>query len=154
MSGKMPGTDSTTVPWHAAYPAPETVAKSISRDEVLDMMKHGMRDYLLVDLRRADHEGGLIRASINLPAQSLYPSIPTLFRLTKDAGIVKVIWFCASSRGRGPRAAAWFNDYLAKCGETDMESLVLLGGIKGWATAGDEYVSWMDEYEASVWTRE
>jgi len=28
-----------------------------------------------------------------------------------------------------------------------MQSLVLLDGIKGWATAGEEYVQWMDEYE-------
>jgi arsenical-resistance protein 2 len=32
-----------------------------------------------------------------------------------------------------------------------MESLVLEGGVTGWATAGDEYVKWMDEYDASVW---
>ncbi|KAL7813304.1 Rhodanese-like domain-containing protein [Trichoderma gracile] len=147
----MSGTESTTVAWHTAYPAPKSVAKSISREELLELMKQGRRDYLLVDLRRADHEGGLIRGSINLPAQSLYPSIPTLYRLIKAAGIVKIIWFCVSSRGRGPRAAAWFDDYLAKCGETDMESSVLLEGIKGWARAGDEYISWMDEYDVSVW---
>ncbi|TFA97862.1 hypothetical protein CCMA1212_010424 [Trichoderma ghanense] len=150
----MPGTESTTIPWHAAYPTPDTVVKATSREEVLELMKQGAKDYILVDLRRADHEGGLIRGSINLPAQSVYPSIPTLYRLLKAAGIVKVIWYCASSRGRGPRAAAWFDDYLAKCGEADMQSLILSGGIKGWVKAGDEYVSWMDEYDASVWTRE
>ncbi|KAL6857298.1 hypothetical protein J3F83DRAFT_717928 [Trichoderma novae-zelandiae] len=140
----MIGTESTAIPWHAAYPPPNNLTKSISRDEVLEMLKRGTKEYIL---------GGFIRGSINLPAQSVYPSIPTLYQLLKAAGIVKVIWFCASSRGRGPRAAAWFDDYLGKCHDTDMESLVLSGGIKGWAKAGEEYVSWMDEYDASgkVW---
>lgn len=32
-----------------------------------------------------------------------------------------------------------------------MGSLVLEGGVKGWATAGDEYVERMDAYDAAVW---
>ena len=32
-----------------------------------------------------------------------------------------------------------------------MESCFLEGGMKGWATAGEEYVGMMDDYEASVW---
>lgn len=32
-----------------------------------------------------------------------------------------------------------------------MQSLVLLDGIKGWSTAGEEYVQLMDEYQEKVW---
>jgi len=32
-----------------------------------------------------------------------------------------------------------------------MESVVLLEGIKGWATAGSEYTRWMDEYDQRAW---
>jgi arsenical-resistance protein 2 len=32
-----------------------------------------------------------------------------------------------------------------------MESRTLEEGIKGWATAGDEYVRMMDEYDAAAW---
>lgn len=32
-----------------------------------------------------------------------------------------------------------------------MESLVLLEGIKGWATAGKEFVDYMDEHDESFW---
>lgn len=56
-----------------------------------------------------------------------------------------------SSRGRGTRAAAWFKDYIVSQKDTTMESLYLEGGIKGWAKAGDVYVSFVDGYEASVW---
>jgi arsenical-resistance protein 2 len=34
-----------------------------------------------------------------------------------------------------------------------MQSLILLEGIKGWATAGGEFVKWMDEYDESVWAQ-
>jgi len=35
-----------------------------------------------------------------------------------------------------------------------MQSVILLGGIKGWATAGEEYVRRIDEYDEAVWARE
>jgi arsenical-resistance protein 2 len=34
-----------------------------------------------------------------------------------------------------------------------MQGLVLVEGIKGWATAGGEYVQCMNEYEAGFWAR-
>jgi hypothetical protein len=40
------------------------------------------------------NQGGTIRGSINLPAQSLYPTIPTLYSLVKAANTRKVIWYC------------------------------------------------------------
>lgn len=109
------------------------------------------KDYVLVDLRRADHDGGTIRGSINLPAQSLYPSIPTLYNLFHAAGIRKVIWYCSSSRGRGTRAAGWFDDHIKRRNDQDMESVILLEGIKGWATAGKDFVEYMDGYDEAYW---
>lgn len=43
------------------------------------------------------HQGGTIRGSINLPAQSLYTSMPTLYTVFKAAGIRNVIWYCGAS---------------------------------------------------------
>ena len=142
--------------WHAAYPAPTSTPTLIRREQVLKMMKQGAdsssRDFVLVDLRGNDYQGGTIRGAINLPAQSLYPTIPTLYYLFKCAGQRKIIWYCSSSKGRGTRAAGWFADHIANQGDAQMESLVLLDGVKGWATAGDEYVQSMIAYDASVWS--
>jgi hypothetical protein len=44
-------------------------------------------------------QGGTIRGSINLPAQSLYPSIPTLYSVLKAGGVQKVIWYCCMWHG-------------------------------------------------------
>lgn len=50
----------TEQPWHAAFPTPRnTTPKSISREELLQCLKEGQqpgKDFLLVDLRRADFE--------------------------------------------------------------------------------------------------
>ncbi|RGP72487.1 oxidoreductase [Fusarium sporotrichioides] len=152
---KKMSTDAAT-PWHAAYPPPRNKSPAaMTRQDVLEMIRDSNniagRNYVLVDLRRADHEGGTIRGSVNLPAQSLYPVIPTIYTLFKSAGVRKVIWYCSSSRGRGSRAAGWFKDYIDDRGDSGMESLILFEGIAGWAKAGGEFVEWMDEYDAAVW---
>ncbi|CAI7580772.1 unnamed protein product [Penicillium discolor] len=147
---------SAELPWHAAYPAPRGAAPSISREELLQWIREGKqagKDFLLVDLRRTDYEGGTIRGSLNLPAQSLYPTIPTLYSLVSNSSVKYVIWYCGSSAGRGTRASGWFADYLEDKEDTEVKSLVLSGGIKGWAAAGPDYTSLMDGYDASVWTK-
>ncbi|KAH6990094.1 Rhodanese-like domain-containing protein [Ilyonectria destructans] len=145
------------LPWYAAFPAPrESQPSGVTREELLKMLKgcdnFANRDFILVDLRRNDHEGGTIRGSINLPAQSLYPTVPTIYHMFKAAGLRKVIWYCSSSRGRGPRAAGWLRDYIADSGDEDMESLILVGGIKGWVTAGGEFLEWMNAYDTAAWS--
>ncbi|KAJ5985384.1 hypothetical protein N7499_008337 [Penicillium canescens] len=147
---------SSEAPWHAAFPAPKSVAPSISREEFLQWIREGKqagKDFVLVDLRRNDYEGGTIQGSLNLPAQSLYPTIPTLYSLVSNSSAKFVIWYCGSSAGRGTRAAGWFADYLKEKNDTEIKSLVLAGGIKGWAAAGTEYTALMDGYDASVWTK-
>merc|ERR1712000_312621 len=113
----------STAPWHAAYPAPEHQPGSLTREVVLKLMKEvssvAKQDFVLIDLRRNDHEGGTIRGSINLPAQSIYPTIPKLYSMFKAAGLRKIIWYCSSSRGRGTRAAGWFSDYIADRGDDE-----------------------------------
>ncbi|MCJ1421933.1 hypothetical protein MMC32_008300 [Xylographa parallela] len=141
--------------WYAAYPPPRTGNPvSISRFDVLQLFRDKRKagkDFVLIDLRRMDQEGGTIHGSINLPAQSLYPTIPTLYTILSSAKIEKVIWYCGSSRGRGTRAAGWFEDYISDQGDTVMKSYTLLEGIKGWALAGNDYVELMDGYEKSFW---
>jgi hypothetical protein len=57
---KMASTDAAT-PWHAVYPPPLNKSPAaMTRLEVLEMMKDGNnvagKDYVLIDLRRTDHE--------------------------------------------------------------------------------------------------
>jgi hypothetical protein len=58
-----------------------------------------------------------------------------------------------SSRGRGTRAAGWFDDLIADKGDVRMKSLTLEGGIKGWVAAGPEYQEYMVGFDPKVWER-
>ncbi|KAI1437368.1 Rhodanese-like domain-containing protein [Xylaria sp. CBS 124048] len=148
--------ESSEQPWHAAFPEPKTTQPAaLTREEVLEKLRGSGngRDFVLIDLRRNDYEGGTIRGAINLPAQSLFPTIPTLYQLFKSAGLKQVIWYCGSSQGRGTRAACWFQDHIQAQGDKEMQSMILLGGIKGWVTAGEEYVKAMDGYAAEYWSQ-
>ncbi|CRK26396.1 hypothetical protein BN1723_013824, partial [Verticillium longisporum] len=148
---------STPPPWHAAFPAPKHEPAALTANEVLSLLQSAEanpsqpRDFVLVDLRRNDHEGGTIRTSLNLPAQSLYPSIPTLYDVFRAAQVKTVIWYCGSSRGRGSRAAGWLGDQIAEKGDTQMRSVILGGGIKGWVAGGESFTAYMSGYEADKW---
>jgi hypothetical protein len=56
--------EATNAPWYSAYPPPRhTGTKSVSREAMLQLLRNGKKpgvDFLLVDLRRMDHEVGLM----------------------------------------------------------------------------------------------
>jgi arsenical-resistance protein 2 len=60
----------------------------------------------------------------------------------------------ATSRKRGNLAAGWFADFLSEQGDSEIESFALLGGVLGWATAGEEFTDLMEGYEEEVWKRD
>jgi hypothetical protein len=77
------------VPWHKAYPSPKASASTISPSDLLQWMLDGTiaeKEFVLSDLRRKDHKGGTIKVFLNLPAQSLYPSIHMLYDLFSCSG--------------------------------------------------------------------
>lgn len=52
----------TEQPWHAAFPAPLSEARSITAAETLNLLKSGDtggQRFVLIDLRRVDHEVSL-----------------------------------------------------------------------------------------------
>jgi arsenical-resistance protein 2 len=89
-----------------------------------------------------------------------------VFRYSSENGARSAEPFVGSSRGRGTRCSGWFADYIAENGETadyiddteetgveatDIQSLTLEGGIKGWVKAGDEYTQELDGYKPAYW---
>ncbi|KAL4933305.1 putative arsenate reductase (Arc2) [Aspergillus undulatus] len=150
------------LPWHASFPTPKTSnPDSLPRETILSWLQPNTpesktpgADFLLVDLRRTDFEGGTIRGSLNLPAQSLYPTLPTLYALVESGGVRDVVFYCGSSQGRGTRAAGWFADYIKEQGgDAKVRSWKLEGGIKGWVKAGEEFTALMDGFDAAVWEK-
>ena len=65
-------------PWHAAYPAPKTTEPgALTKEDVLGMLQRGEEDFVLIDLRRNDHEVG------NLSAPLLLGCAPTYIRVRR-----------------------------------------------------------------------
>ncbi|TLS29253.1 hypothetical protein PpBr36_00023 [Pyricularia pennisetigena] len=132
-------------PWWAAFPAPKARCPILPADEVLKLLEDragaasGGNDVLLVDVRRDDWTGGTVAGSVNLPAQSLYATRGAVYDLCRRAGVKRVVFYCAvaysgscSDGGRGWKCANWFQDYVDEKGDTQIQGMLLEGGIKGW----------------------
>ncbi|GAA6063675.1 hypothetical protein JCM10212_000411 [Sporobolomyces blumeae] len=152
-----PGSAREDAPWHAAFPTPRSSLAdgslaSMTPRELKDLMEQQQvleeRDFLVVDVRRTDFENACIKGAINLPAHSFYPTLPALVPILSRYR--QVFFHCQSSSGRGPRCAAWYQDYLndldastpsqsateppesGEGGEPLSKAVVLEGGIKAW----------------------
>ncbi|KAM3533343.1 hypothetical protein MY4038_003350 [Beauveria bassiana] len=143
-------------PWWAGLPEPQANCEAIENSEVMTLLektfagpKHAKRDFLLVDVRRTDWDGGTVATSINLPAQSFFQTRPVVYQLCKQAGIERIIFYCGSSVGRGTRTARWMQDYLTEFGETGMKAIILTGGIKGWHKKFGGKL--MENYDENFW---
>ena len=96
----------------------------------------------VIDVRGDDHIGGHIRGSTNAPSSSLDYTLPELVRTL--AGKDKVVFHCALSQERGPRAAKRYLEEKQKkvAGKTEaaqqnpekdvQEVYVLEQGFVGW----------------------
>ena len=99
----------------------------MTKEEVAELVRHHdstRRDYAIIDVRRNDHavsyfhspallftdlsgifKGGHVRGSYQFAAQTFYDDLDLFYEKFKEVG--KVIFYCSSSRGRGPRCAGW-----------------------------------------------
>ncbi|KAF8219680.1 hypothetical protein L208DRAFT_1412881 [Tricholoma matsutake] len=74
--------------------------------------------------------GGHVRGSSQWHAQTFYDNLPKFFE--QHHNTEKVVFYCGSSMGRGPRCAGWYQDYLNETGTTTSTAYILQGGIKAW----------------------
>ncbi|KAF8909647.1 arsenite S-adenosylmethyltransferase [Gymnopilus junonius] len=119
--------------WWDAYPATQSSPPSITAEELITLKRDpaSASDFAIIDVRKGDHAGGHVRGSHNWFAQSFYDDLPAFYEKFKDTP--KVIFYCQSSNGRGPRSAAWYQDYLNSIGDDQKSAaFVLKGGIKNW----------------------
>ncbi|KAF8626489.1 hypothetical protein AX17_006545 [Amanita inopinata Kibby_2008] len=117
-----------------AFPTVKASPPPLTAEEVLSLIRDpssSSTDYAVVDVRRNDHAGGHVRGSHQCPAQTFHNDLPQFFDKFKNTE--KVIFYCGSSNGRGPRCAGWYQDYLDTVGqERASKAYVLEGGIRGW----------------------
>ncbi|KAG2067141.1 S-adenosyl-L-methionine-dependent methyltransferase [Suillus decipiens] len=112
--------------WWDAYPK-----DYLTSDEVANMLRDPDRsDYAIIDVRENDRDGGHISRSVQWRADAFAGSLNKFY---DEYGKTKqVVFYCGSSKGRGSRCAAWYQDYLNGEGNTESRACVLEGGYHGW----------------------
>ncbi|KAH7887210.1 S-adenosyl-L-methionine-dependent methyltransferase [Phlebopus sp. FC_14] len=121
--------------WWKAYPTSASASSLpyLKCEQVADLIQNPNReekDFVVVDVRRNDHAGGHVRGSVPWAAQTFFDDLPKFHEKYKDTK--QVIFYCASSNGRGPRCAGWYQDYLNEQGMVGSNAIVMEGGIKAW----------------------
>jgi len=125
--------------WWDAYPLVKSSPSPVTAEELVALMKDpsSSSEFAVIDVRRNDHAGGHVRGSDNWAAQTFYDDLPAFYEKYKNTS--KVLFYCQSSNGRGPRCAGWYQDYIDSQGGTRSTAYVLEAGIKNWlAKYGDD----------------
>ncbi|KAI0049468.1 Rhodanese-like protein [Auriscalpium vulgare] len=90
--------------------------------------KQPRKDYLVIDVRDDDHAGGHILHSHHSPSRTFHDNVDKLAHSTKD--VHTVVFHCALSQARGPKAARMYAAIRDEQGDTKPhEVLILRGGF-------------------------
>ncbi|KAJ3105756.1 hypothetical protein HDU97_007576 [Phlyctochytrium planicorne] len=132
----------------AKYVDPEEVA-ALYKDPSL---KRGV-DFQVVDVRGDDFEGGHIPGAKNIPAHELLDNMDAYADDLKKPR--KLIFHCALSQVRGPKAANAYNAYLREIAATsDQEVLILRGGFTTWQYKYKDDETLVEDYNPKLWAED
>ncbi|CAE6493284.1 unnamed protein product [Rhizoctonia solani] len=128
----------------------------ISPTELSELMKSGkesMKDYAVVDVRDDDFLGGNIVGCVRAPSSKYLTTVDDLVSKTKD--VPKLIFHCALSQQRGPKAARIYaetrNNRLNP-GETPTQEIyVLRGGFTEFQSLFRDDPVLVEKWRKEVW---
>ncbi|KAI9024926.1 Rhodanese-like protein [Phycomyces nitens] len=130
------------------YIEPEDL-KSIVKDPSLVPLK----DYVIIDVRDLDYQGGHIPGAVNVPAHELMDKTNVLVDDYKDVPLV--IFHCALSQVRGPKSARIYNEtknlLRPDSSQQSYKVKVLRGGFEGWHAKFKQDQSLLESYDPAVW---
>ncbi|KAF7726496.1 hypothetical protein EC973_008731 [Apophysomyces ossiformis] len=111
------------------------------------------KDYVVIDVRDKDFEGGNIPGAINVPAGTLLDNVDTL--ITEYSKVPVVYFHCALSQVRGPKSARIYKESLSLRGyQLDQEIKVLRGGFEGWQAKYKNEKDLIENYNPAFWAEE
>ncbi|KAG0378902.1 hypothetical protein BGX24_002457 [Mortierella sp. AD032] len=150
----------------STYTRPTFVDGDVVKELLEDKSKVPGKDYLIVDVRDSDYIGGHIRGSVNIPSHDLPERLPTLIEEYKQ--VPQLIFHCALSQVRGPKAANRWAEALAARDETELATEaaaveaakkspltqqvnVLRGGFGEWQRKHKDDKNLVVDYQAEYW---
>ncbi|KAH9933168.1 Rhodanese-like protein [Epithele typhae] len=131
----------------------------ISADELAAIIKSDkvpMKDYLVIDVRDDDRDGGNITGSHSAPSAQFYVRVNDLVQKTK--AVPTVVFHCALSQVRGPQAARTYaeaRDQLEGDGEDiPHQVLILRGGFSDFQAKFKDDPKLVENWKKEVWGTE
>jgi Cdc25 family phosphatase len=110
------------------------------------------KDYLIVDVRDSDFIGGHIINCLRSPSATFLDKLDNLVKDTKD--VPQVIFHCALSQQRGPKAARQYNDrrnQLRGDNDTPHEVLILRGGFTVFQEKFKDDPQLVENWSKDIW---
>lgn len=131
--------------------------KFISGDELAEIIKgdgEAKKDYLVVDVRDEDFEGGNIKNAANWPSKQLSTTVDELVNDAKDVPLL--IFHCTLSQMRGPTAARKYVQSRVKSleegeGNPNQEVVVLQDGFSLFQSKFKDDPELVENWDEKVW---
>lgn len=133
--------------------------KYVSNTELAQMIKDPKltpgKDFIVIDVRDEDRAGGHIIGSVNKPSAEFLMNVDELVKDTKDVPLV--IFHCALSQMRGPKAARIFEETRGikyEGQETTQEVAVLRDGFVGFQDRFKDDPELVERWDKDTWDPE
>ncbi|KAJ3513430.1 hypothetical protein NMY22_g15045 [Coprinellus aureogranulatus] len=136
--------------------------KYMTADELAALIKSPTtpdkpKDFLVVDVRDDDFAGGNIVGALNHPSSKFMLTVHDLVEKTRKEGHKKVVFHCALSQVRGPKAARIYEETrknLYPDEADDVEVVVLRNGFQGFQAQFKDDPVLVENWEESYWNGE
>ncbi|KAG8682157.1 hypothetical protein FRC08_015151 [Ceratobasidium sp. 394] len=135
----------------------ESSFRYISPAELSELMKSDkkpMTDYVVVDVRDDDFSGGNIVGCVRAPSNTYLTTVDELV-MTKTKDVPKLIFHCALSQLRGPKAARIYaetrNNRLNPGETSQQEIFVLRGGFTTFQALFKNDPALVEKWDKEVW---
>jgi len=130
--------------------------KYLTSDELAAIIKSDkvpLKDYIVVDVRDDDYAGGNILKGQNWPSQSFSWRVHELIEKTKVVNAV--VFHCAMSQIRGPKAARIYEEALQRSEAVNKpEVYVLQGGFSQFQAKFKDDPALVENWDKEVWEAE
>ncbi|CAG8680416.1 7185_t:CDS:2 [Ambispora leptoticha] len=136
----------TTLPSTVEFVNPEELAKLIK-----DKSKVPGKDYVVIDVRGDDFEGGNIPGCVNVPSGVFVDNLQHLIK--EYSQVPQIVFHCALSQVRGPKYARIYREALMLNSiKTNQKILILSGGFGEWQRRFKSDVELVEKYDEEFWT--
>lgn len=106
--------------------------------------------FAIVDVRDSDYAGGHIKGCLHYPSGNFHNQLPELKQKLIKLGAHDVVFHCALSQSRGPKAALRFMDEVSGSPH-EFRVWVLKGGFTKWMREYGEDTEVTEDYDRRFW---